>query len=77
MDECEDGAMLDAGIISAAQKIEHYEIASYGTLRQFAQTLRINNAADLLEQTLTEEKAADDQLSKIAVTSINVQAAEE
>jgi ferritin-like metal-binding protein YciE len=77
MDECEDGAMLDAGIISAAQKIEHYEIASYGTLRQFAQTLRINNAAELLEQTLTEEKAADDNLSKIAVTSINVQAAEE
>jgi len=77
MDECEDGAMMDAGIISASQKIEHYEIASYGTLRQFAQTLRIKNAADLLEQTLTEEKAADDQLSKIAVTSINVQAAEE
>jgi ferritin-like metal-binding protein YciE len=77
MDECEDGAMMAAGIISASQKIEHYEIASYGTLRQFAQTLRIKNAADLLEQTLTEEKAADDQLSRIAVTSINVQAAEE
>jgi ferritin-like metal-binding protein YciE len=76
IDECDEGAMADAGIISAAQKIEHYEIASYGTLRQFAQTLRIKNAADLLEQTLTEEKAADDQLSKIAVTSINVQAAD-
>jgi ferritin-like metal-binding protein YciE len=66
--------MCDAGIISAAQKIEHYEIASYGTLRQFAQTLRISNAADLLEQTLSEEKAADDKLSKIAVTAINIQA---
>jgi len=74
MDECEEGAMCDAGIISAAQKIEHYEIASYGTLRQFAHTLRISNAADLLEQTLIEEKAADDKLSKIAVTAINVQA---
>jgi ferritin-like metal-binding protein YciE len=74
MDECEDGAMCDAGIISAAQKIEHYEIASYGTLRQFAQTLRISNAAELLEQTLSEEKAADDKLSRIAVTAINVEA---
>ena len=74
MDECEEGAMCDAGIISAAQKIEHYEIASYGTLRQFAHTLRISNAADLLEQTLSEEKAADDKLSRIAVTAINVQA---
>jgi ferritin-like metal-binding protein YciE len=74
MEECEEGAMCDAGIISAAQKIEHYEIASYGTLRQFAQTLRISNAAELLEQTLTEEKAADDKLSRIAVTAINVQA---
>lgn len=74
MEECEEGAMCDAGIISAAQKIEHYEIASYGTLRQFAQTLRISNAAELLEQTLKEEKAADEKLSRIAVTAINVQA---
>jgi len=74
MDECEEGPMCDAGIISAAQKIEHYEIASYGTLRQFAQTLRISDAADLLEQTLSEEKAADVKLSKIAVTAVNVQA---
>jgi ferritin-like metal-binding protein YciE len=74
INECEDGAMCDAGIISAAQKIEHYEIASYGILRQFAQSLRIKNAAELLEQTLTEEKAADDSLAKLAVTSINVNA---
>jgi ferritin-like metal-binding protein YciE len=73
IDECDDGAMCDAGIISAAQKIEHYEIASYGTLRQFAQTLRISNAAELLEQTLSEEKAADEKLSRIAVTAVNVQ----
>lgn len=75
MEECEEGAMRDAGIISAAQKIEHYEIASYGTLRQFAQTLRISNAAELLEQTLKEEKAADEKLSRIAVTAVNMQAA--
>jgi ferritin-like metal-binding protein YciE len=74
LDDCEDGAMCDAGIISAAQKIEHYEIASYGTLRQFAQTLRISNAAQLLEETLREEKAADEKLSRIAVTAVNVEA---
>jgi ferritin-like metal-binding protein YciE len=74
IDECEDGAMCDAGIISAAQKIEHYEIASYGTLRQFAHTLRYSNAADLLEQTLIEEKAADESLSRIAVTAVNAEA---
>jgi ferritin-like metal-binding protein YciE len=76
IEECEEGAMRDAGIISAAQKIEHYEIASYGTLRQFAQTLRITNAAELLKETLIEEKAADDKLSMIAATYINVQAAD-
>src|SRR4051812_38817949 len=58
MDEAEEGPMLDAGIISAAQKVEHYEIASYGTLRTFASTLGLDDAIDLLEQTLEEEKAA-------------------
>ena len=48
MEESEEGAMCDAGIISAAQKIEHYEIASYGTLRQFAETLNLTEAADFL-----------------------------
>jgi ferritin-like metal-binding protein YciE len=74
IEECDEGAMCDEGIISAAQKIEHYEIATYGTLRQFAQTLRFSTAAELLEQTLSEEKAADEYLSRIAVTAINVQA---
>jgi ferritin-like metal-binding protein YciE len=73
--ECEEGAMRDAGIISAAQKIEHYEIASYGTLRQFAETLDLPDAVDLLELTLQEEKAADEGLTQIAVSEINVQAA--
>ncbi len=63
MEECEEGSMRDAGIISAGQKIEHYEIASYGTLRQFAETLGITEAANLFEQTLNEEKAADNKLT--------------
>jgi ferritin-like metal-binding protein YciE len=77
MEECEDGAMMDAGIISAGQKIEHYEIASYGTLRTFASTLGLDDVAALLEETLEEEKAADEKLTEVAVTAINVQAAEE
>lgn len=77
MEECEEGAMCDAGIISAGQKIEHYEIASYGTLRQFAETLELIKAVDLLEQTLNEEKAADRKLYEIAVSVVNVQAAEQ
>ena len=75
MDECEEGAMRDAGIISAGQKVEHYEIASYGTLRQFAETLGLSEAVDLLELTLNEEKNADIKLSEVATTAINVEAA--
>jgi ferritin-like metal-binding protein YciE len=77
MEECEEGAMRDAGIISAGQKVEHYEIATYGTLRQFAETLGLKDAVGLLQQTLDEEKAADEKLSKIAVNAVNVEAAEE
>jgi len=77
IEECEEGAMRDVGIISAAQKIEHYEIASYGTLRQFAETLNLPEAVGLLEQTLKEEKVADETLTKIAVPDVNVQAAEQ
>lgn len=76
MESCEAGAMRDAGIISAAQKVEHYEMASYGTLRQFAETLGLTQAVKLLEATLNEEKAADKKLSEVA-QSINVEAAEE
>jgi ferritin-like metal-binding protein YciE len=77
MKESEDGAMRDAGIIAAAQKVEHYEIATYGTLRTFAQTLGLDDAVQLLEEILDEEKAADEKLSDVAVSTINVQAAEE
>jgi ferritin-like metal-binding protein YciE len=75
MESCEAGAMRDAGIISAAQKVEHYEIATYGTLRQFAETLGLTEAVSLLEATLEEEKAADKKLSEVATTAINVEAA--
>ena len=76
IEECEPGAMCDAGIIAGAQKIEHYEIASYGTLRQFAETLELTEAVQLLEQTLEEEKAADVKLTEVAVSAVNVEAAE-
>lgn len=77
MESCEPGAMCDAGIISAGQKVEHYEIATYGTLRQFAETLGLTEAATLLEATLNEEKAADEKLSEVATGAINIEAAEE
>ncbi len=75
IEESEPGAMLDAGIIAAAQKVEHYEIASYGTLRQFAETLCLTDVEELLKQTLEEEKGADVKLTEVAVTAINLEAA--
>ena len=76
MKECEEGPMCDAGIISAAQKVEHYEIASYGTLCQFAETLGLDDAVKLLQETLDEEKAADEKLTEVAVSAVNVEAVE-
>lgn len=67
MEDCEKGARCDAGIIAASQKIEHYEIASYGTLRKFAETLGLKDAEKLLMETLKEEKEADQILTKVAV----------
>ncbi len=77
MKETDEGMVRDAAIISAAQKVEHYEIASYGTLRAFAKTLGLEKAAKLLEQTLNEEKDADESLTEIAEAFINVEAAHE
>jgi ferritin-like metal-binding protein YciE len=77
MQSTEKGVVRDAGIIAAAQKVEHYEIATYGTLCSFAKTLGENEAADLLEQTLMEEKEADETLTAVAESSVNVEAAEE
>lgn len=74
MESTEDGVVRDAGIISAAQKVEHYEIASYGTLHAFAKTLGQNDIAQLLEQTLTEEREADDKLTQVAESAINEEA---
>jgi ferritin-like metal-binding protein YciE len=70
--ETEKGTLTrDAGIISAAQKIEHYEIASYGTLKTLALTLGYNEAAELLDATLQEEKNCDGLLTQIAEGGIN------
>ena len=75
IEQTKEGVVRDAGIISAGQKVEHYEIASYGTLCAFAKTLGENEAVNLLRQTLNEEKEADEKLSKIA-QAINVDASE-
>jgi len=77
MKEAEKGMTRDAGIISAAQKVEHYEIASYGTLCAFAKILGMDREAELLAQTLEEEKEADAKLSEIAESSINEEAMSE
>jgi ferritin-like metal-binding protein YciE len=75
MDSTDEGFVRDAGIIAAVQKIEHYEIASYGTLKSFAEILGENEAASLLDETLDEEKEADVKLTKIAESAINAEAA--
>lgn len=77
MEECEEGSMRDAGIIAAAQKVEHYEIATYGTLRQFAETLQLTEVEELLATTLQEEKEADLKLSDVAMEAVNIDASEE
>jgi len=69
-----EGPVRDAGIIASAQKVEHYEIASYGTLAAFAKTLNERTALDLLLRTLGEEKKSDTLLSYIADTNLNSQA---
>lgn len=68
--------VLDAGLIGAAQRVEHYEIAAYGTVRTMAETLGHRKAVKLLEQTLKEEKAADEKLTQIAESVVNVRAAQ-
>lgn len=76
MGDCDAGPMCDANIISAAQKVEHYEIASYGTLHQFAVTLGLTKAADLILESLSEEYSADRKLTEVAVTEVNIAASE-
>ena len=67
----------DAALIIAAQKVEHYEIATYGGLVQIALTLGYDKAADLLEQTLVEEEDTDEHLTEIAENYINFEAEQE
>ncbi|AXB58040.1 YciE/YciF ferroxidase family protein [Flavobacterium fluviale] len=74
MEETEKGPVRDAGIIAASQKIEHYEIATYGTLAAFASTLGEDDAVLLLEKTLAEEKEADTLLTEAAYNTINFDA---
>ena len=64
----------DAGIIAAANRVEHYEMAAYGSARTFAQTLGLTSAVSLLDQTLEEEKKADKKLTQLAETKINQEA---
>jgi ferritin-like metal-binding protein YciE len=71
MEEVNTPEVLDAALIAAAQKVEHYEIASYGTLHALAEELGQNEVANLLEQTLNEEKEADEKLNQIALSDVN------
>jgi len=70
-----DADVRDAALIAAAQRVEHYEMAGYGTARTFAQRLGLTQAANLLQQTLHEEVAADKKLTQIAEAAVNQQAA--
>lgn len=74
MEEDHDPEVLDAGLIAAAQKVEHYEIAAYGTVRTWAEMLGYTRAAQLLEESLNEEAEADEKLSQLAMTTVNVEA---
>lgn len=78
VEETEDGSMTrDVGIIMAAQKVEHYEIATYGALVQLAKVLGMDEAADIFAQTLEEEKQTDRGLTEIAENNINWEAEQE
>jgi ferritin-like metal-binding protein YciE len=75
MDEFKGTQALDAGLVSAAQAVEHYEIARYGTLKTWAKQLGYTEAASLLEATLAEEVATDKKLSQVATSQANLKAA--
>ena len=75
--EYKSSPALDAGLVSAAQAVEHYEIARYGTLRTWAEELGLDNAAKLLQETLDEEEATDQALTQIAESVVNQEAQSE
>ena len=77
MEEYKGSPALDAGLLAAAQAVEHYEISRYGTLRTWAEELRLVEAVTLLEETLEEEEATDAALTKIAESVVNQEAEEE
>jgi ferritin-like metal-binding protein YciE len=70
----EDEAVLDAALIAAAQAVEHYEIARYGSLIAWARALGRDDCANILQQNLAEEKAADKKLTEMAESTVNAQA---
>src|SRR5687767_14188663 len=74
MKEDADPDVLDAGLIAAAQHVEHYEIAGYGTCRTYAELLGLDEQMDLLQQTLNEEEETDQLLTELAMTSVNIAA---
>ena len=76
IEEDGDGSVLDAALIGAAQRVEHYEIAGYGVVRTFASLLGEEDAMGLLQRTLNEEAETDKKLTKIAESAINVEASE-
>jgi ferritin-like metal-binding protein YciE len=75
MEQYKDTTALDAGLLAAAQAVEHYEISRYGTLKAWATKLSMNSAARLLDQTLAEEKKTDEALTKLAEAEVNAEAA--
>jgi ferritin-like metal-binding protein YciE len=75
MEEYKGAPALDAGLLAAAQAVEHYEISRYGTLKTWADRLSLPAAVKLLDQTLNEEKKTDDALSALAIAAINAEAA--
>ena len=77
LDKDAEPSVLDAALIAAAQKVEHYEMAGYGCVRTFARLLGYDEAADLLQATLDEEGEADKTLTELAESIINVEAADE
>ena len=76
MEEDGEPDVLDAGLIAAAQHVEHYEMAGYGTVRTYAELLGLDEQAELLQQTLAEEEETDQILTEIAMTSVNIEAME-
>lgn len=76
MGEHGDASVIDAGLIAAAQRVEHYEMAGYGCARTYARLLGFDKAADLLQTTLDEEGASDKRLTELAIRVINLEAAE-